>query len=125
MQPIREPKLAPYLVVNDPQGLVRFLELALDGKLAFEHRGTDGKLLHAEVRIADSLVMIGSAPSGRAQFPAMLHLYVPDADVAYDRAMKAGATSVRSPTVEPDGDKRGGVQDAWGNQWWFATPSRL
>ena len=125
MKPIREPKLAPYLVVNDPEGLVRFLELALDGKLAFEHRGADGKLHHAEVRIADSLVMIGKAPPGRAQFPAMLHLYVPDADATYDRALKAGATSVRPPTIEPDGDKRGGVQDDWGNQWWFATPGKL
>jgi len=124
MQPIRKPKLAPYLVVNDPEGLLRFLERALDGKLAFEHRGADGKLRHAEVRIADSLVMIGRAPPGQPQFPAMLHLYVSNTDVAYNRALKAGATSVRSPTIEPDGDKRGGVQDAWGNQWWFATPSK-
>jgi uncharacterized glyoxalase superfamily protein PhnB len=125
MRPVREPKLAPYLVVKDPQGLVRFLELALDGKLAFEHRGTDGQLHHAEVQIADSLVMIGRAPSDQEQFPAMLHVYVPDADAAYERAMKAGATSVRPPTIEQDGDKRGGVQDAWGNQWWFATYPKL
>ena len=124
MHPARTPRLAPYLIVNDAQGLVRFLEQAFNGKMTLEEKRADGKLQHAEVSISDSLVMVADAPPGRAPFPAMLHLYVEDADVAYDRALKAGATSLRPPTVAQDGDKRGGVRDAWGNEWWLSTPTR-
>jgi uncharacterized glyoxalase superfamily protein PhnB len=51
----------------------------------------------------------------------MLHLYVPDVDASYQRAMKAGAKSLREPADQWYGDRSGGVEDAWGNTWWFAT----
>lgn len=85
-------------------------------------KGEDGRLHHAEVRIADSIVMLADTPSGRAPFPAMLHLYVPDVDASYDLALKGGAPSISPPTDAPDGDRRGGVRDPWGNEWWFTTP---
>ena len=119
MEPTRTPKLVPYLVANDARGLVRFLEQGLGGELTYLEDRPDGRIRHAEVRIADSLVMLADGVSVGETFPAMVHLYVPDADAAYRRAMDAGATSLRPPTDQPDGDRRGGVQDAWGNQWWF------
>jgi PhnB protein len=121
MPPTRTPKLAPYLAVPNARELVRFLETALGGTLSFEESAPDGRLVHAEVRIADGLVMIGEPAPGRS-FPGMIHLYVPDADRAFQAALQAGATPVREPTVAPDGDRRGGVRDAWGNEWWFTTP---
>ncbi len=121
MQPTRTPKLAPYLVVPNARGLVRFLEQALGGSLSYEQTSDGGGLNHAEVRLADSVVMLADLPEGRSPFPAMIHLYVPDADAAYRGALRGGATSVREPTVGPDGDRRGGVRDAWGNEWWFTT----
>jgi PhnB protein len=124
MEPTRTPRLAPYIVAKDARGLARFLEQGLGGTISFEANAPDGSLNHVEVRIADSVVMLGEASSGSATFPAMIHLYVPDADAAYDRALKAGATSIRAPALQGDGDRRGGVKDAWGNQWWFGTPSR-
>jgi PhnB protein len=120
VEPSRSPKLAPYLVVKDAPGLIRFLERALGANLTFEEKGPDGRLVHAEVRIADGLVMIGEAPSDQRLSPAMIHLYVDDADSAYARALSTGASSVRPPTDSPDGTRRGGVQDPWGNQWWFS-----
>jgi PhnB protein len=114
------PKLAPYLAVQDARGLVRFLEQALGGQMTFEEVEPGGRLAHAEVRIADGLVMLADTPAGRPTFPAMLHLYVKDADAAYARALKFGATSVRPPADSPDGNRRGGVRDAWGNEWWFS-----
>lgn len=123
MQPTRTPKLAPYLVARDAPGLVRFLEEGLGGEVTFQEE-KDGRLHHVEVRIADSLVMLAEAPPGGSAFPAMLHLYVPDVDAAYGRALRAGAISLRPPTDRPDGDRRGGVSDPWGNQWWFSTPPK-
>jgi PhnB protein len=122
MEPTRTPKLAPYLVSTDARALIEFIEKGIGGKVTYEHAEPSGRLAHAEVRIADSVVMLADAPKGRTPFPGMLHLYVPDADVAYLRALRAGATSVREPADAPDGDRRGGVRDAWGNEWWFTRP---
>jgi PhnB protein len=122
MEPTLTPQLAPYLVAQDARGLIRFIEQAIGGKLSFEAADADGGLIHAEVRIADGVLMIGEKPAGRDSFPAMLHLYVADSDVAYRRAIDAGATGVREPGDSGDGLRRGGVRDAWGNEWWFSSP---
>jgi PhnB protein len=124
MPPTRTPKLTPYLAVKDARGLLAFLEEALGGRVTYQESAPDGTPRHAEVQIADSLVMVAEVPEGRPQFPAMLHLYVPDSDQAYAGALRAGATSVRAPATAPDGDHRGGVRDRWGNEWWFTTPGR-
>lgn len=122
MEATRTPRLAPYLVVANARELVKFVETALGGTLSFEMEGIGGRLEHAELRIADSLLMVADAPPGRPPFPAMLHLYVSDALAAYRRAIAAGAASVREPAMAPDGHLRGGVRDPWGNEWWFSTP---
>lgn len=121
MQPTLTPKLAPYIVVQkDGPGLAHFLEKALGGQVTFQQTSPDGGLAHMEVQIADGLVMIGESPDGARAFPAMVHLYVPDPDAAYRTALEAGASSVRPVTDTPDGLRRGGVKDAWGNEWWFS-----
>jgi PhnB protein len=117
------PKLAPYLVARDASGLARFIEKGIGGKAGFKISDKKGKIAHLEMRIADAVVMLADAPEGRDAFPAMLHLYVSDADAAYERALKAGASSVREPGDAEDG-RRGGVRDPWGNEWWFTRPAK-
>jgi len=121
MEPTLTPRLAPYIVVHGATELADFLVRGLGGSVAYEAAPMNGRATHVEVRIADGLVMIGEMPAGASPFPAMVHLYVPDAMAAYRRALAAGATSVREPAVAPDGLQRGGVRDAWGNQWWFSS----
>jgi PhnB protein len=121
MEPTLTPKLAPYVLAQDARGLIRFIERAIGGKLSFEADDAEGHLSHAEVKIADGLLMIGEKPPGRDKFPAMLHLYVEDSDAAYHRALDAGATKVREPIDSGDGTRRGGVRDSWGNEWWFTS----
>ncbi len=122
MEPALSPKLAPYLIARDATGLARFIEKGIGGKAGFKITDKNGKIVHMEMQIADSVVMLAEAPEGREPFPAMLHLYVTDPDAAYQRALKAGAESEREPTDMDDG-RRGGVRDAWGNQWWFTRPT--
>jgi PhnB protein len=122
MQPTLTPKLAPYIVAKDSRGLISFIENGIGGKLTFEQSGPDGKLAHAELRIADGLVMIGEASPGHDAFASMLNLYVDDSDASYRRAVAAGATSVREPGNAPAGLRRSGVRDSWGNEWWFSSP---
>jgi PhnB protein len=124
MKPSHVPRLAPYFAVKDAPKLIRFLEAALDGRLTFEEKSADGLVSHAEVRVADSLVMIAEASSSQSPFPSRLHLYVESADASYDWALRAGATSVRPPADSPDGTRRGGVRDPWGSEWWFSNRTR-
>jgi len=65
--------------------------------------------------------MMGEGAESGKNFPAMLHLYLEDVDGVYRRALQAGAKSVREPADQPYGDRSGGVEDAFGNQWWIST----
>jgi len=113
--------VTPYLVVSDVAGLIDFLEQVFGASETERMERPDGSIMHAEVRIGDSVVMMGEASDEFAPMPGMLHIYLEDVDDAYGRALAAGATSLREPTDEFYGDRAAGVQDAFGNQWWMAT----
>jgi uncharacterized glyoxalase superfamily protein PhnB len=76
--------------------------------------------MHAEVRIGDSVVMIGGAAHIESK-PAAIHLYVPDVDDAYRRAVEAGAKPLFEVADQPYGERSGGVEDPTGNRWYIAT----
>jgi len=123
-KPFSYPSLSPYLICEEAEALVDFLEGAFGGRLERRFDRPDGTLMHAEVRIDDSIVMIGGGATGAASATVHLHLYVEDAQAAFDRAVAAGATVVQEPEQkEEDDDLRGGVQDRWGTVWWVATQS--
>jgi uncharacterized glyoxalase superfamily protein PhnB len=77
--------------------------------------------MHAEVQIGDSVVMLCEAKEDFTGYKAMIHLYVPDVDEVFRRAVKAGGKLVREVATEDYGDRTGGVEDPAGNQWWIAT----
>jgi PhnB protein len=81
----------------------------------------DHKLMHAEVRIGDTVLMLADSADGWPSIPAHVHIYVSDVDAVYQRALAAGATSVQEPQKKDDADKRGGVKDSGGTTWWIAT----
>jgi uncharacterized glyoxalase superfamily protein PhnB len=96
---------------------------AFDGVELRQFPAPDGsdRLMHAEVRIDDTVIMMGDAAPGWPPVAAHVHIYVPDVDAAYRRALAAGAESVQEPVQKSDDDKRGGVKDASGVTWWIAT----
>ncbi|HNP88609.1 MAG TPA: VOC family protein [Kouleothrix sp.] len=113
--------VAPYLIVD---GASRTIEFVLRVFGAIELRRflhPDGRIMHAEVRIDDTVVMLADGAAGWSPLPAHIHVYVPDVDITYQRALEAGATSVQEPVQKQDEDKRGGVKDAAGTTWWLAT----
>jgi PhnB protein len=112
--------VTPFLVVADAARLIDFLERAFGAVVAFRMDGPGGAVAHAEVKIGDSLVMMGQRPPDQC-LRSMLHLYVPDTDAVYRSALAAGAVSVREPADQFYGDRSAGVRDAWGNEWWMAT----
>jgi len=113
--------VTPYLLVADGARMLEFLQRGLGAEILGRHDLPNGRLMHAEVRIGDSPVMLGEAGERCAPMPCMLYLYVNDCDAAYARALAAGAKSVREPQNQFYGDRSGGVVDAEGNQWWFGT----
>ena len=115
--------VTPYLMVNDVEGLIEFVQDAFDGTLRGGEAARDasGRIMHAEVQIGDSVVMMSQATDEFAPKTAMLHLYVEDVDAVYEQALDAGGTSLREPTDEFYGDRSAGVADGFGNEWWIAT----
>lgn len=113
--------VTPYLVVKAATNLISFLKDAFGAEEIVRYDTPDGHLIHAEIKIGDSLVMVGDSGEGGKQMPGMMHLYVKDADAVYNNAILAGATSLREPATQEYGDRSAGVTDAFGNQWWFAT----
>jgi PhnB protein len=113
--------VTPYLIVQNVPGLLKFMGRAFDAEVVLKTHRPDGTVGHAEVRIGDSKVMMGEASEQWPAMPAGLHLYVPDVDAVYRRALDAGATSVMAPADQFYGDRSGGVLDAFGNTWWIAT----
>jgi uncharacterized glyoxalase superfamily protein PhnB len=113
--------VTPYLTVRNASRLMQFLKDTFDAQEIEAMRGPDGSLRHGAARFGDSTVMMGEAGNGFTPMPAMLYVYVQDADAMYARALAAGGTSVREPTTQFYGDRHGAVTDPCGNQWWIAT----
>jgi PhnB protein len=113
--------ITPYLVVDGAAKVIDFLKQALSAQEVMRFDAPGGRIGHAELRIGDSVVMLGDAHGEHQPTQAMLHVYVDDADSTYQRALAAGATSVQAPTDQFYGDRSGGVKDPCGNLWWFAT----
>jgi PhnB protein len=113
--------VTPYLIVDGAERLLAFIVDVLGGTEMMRLPGPDGRLGHAEVRVGDSVLMLADIPPSGEATAAMLHLYVPDSDATYKGALAAGATSLREPTNEFYGDRISGVQDVFGNKWYFAT----
>jgi PhnB protein len=111
-----------YVVADGAQALIDFLKTTFDAQELRRFDNPDGKIMHAEVRIADTVVMIADSGGSYPSMPAWLHVYVPDADFTYKAALKAGGVAVQEPVrKEHDTDKRGGFKDPVGNTWWVAT----
>ena len=120
-KPDGHPSVSPYLIVDGAARTIEFLVGALDGVELLRIPNPDGKIMHAEVRLDDSVVMLSDGAPGWGPQPAHVHVYVRDVDATYRRALQAGATSVQEPVKKDDPDKRGGVKDAGGTTWWIAT----
>ncbi len=113
--------VTPYLVVEGAAKLLDFLERAFGAKVTERVERPDGAIGHAEVRLGDSMVMLGEAGAQWKPMPALIYLYVPDADSTYQRALQAGATSVMAPANQFYGDRSAAVKDPFGNMWWMGT----
>jgi len=106
--------VTPRIVADDAERLVEFL------KRVFGATGSYRPDRPAEMKIGDSIVLVTDTGI-RDSMPAFLYVYVDDADETYRKAIGAGAKSLEKPSDQPYGDRRGMVEDKWGNTWQIAT----
>lgn len=113
--------VSPYLIVEDASATIEFLVRVFGAAELRRFPDDSGKLMHVEVRIDDTVVMLADSAEGWPPVPAHVHVYVADVDDTYQRALEAGASAVQEPVKKDDADRRGGIKDPGGTTWWIAT----
>jgi len=117
----------PYVSVGDTSGFIAFIERTFDGTLIRQIRQPDGQTEHAEIRIGDSVLMVGPpevealAQAEDHHRAASFYVFVSDVDATFDKAISCGAVLVEAPSERFFGDRVAGVKDPYGNHWWIAA----
>jgi PhnB protein len=128
--PENTPRVTPYLLYEDVAGAIGWLTTAFGFRESMRIPGPDGKIAHAEMRMADGLIMMG-CPGPQYQNPKRLghvtqhlYVYVDDVDAHFERAKKTGAKILEEPKDQFYGDRRYGAEDPEGHCWYFAQHVR-
>jgi PhnB protein len=111
----------PYLHPRRAEPLISFLKRAFGAQEVAKYATPDGVIMHAQIRVGDSVIEMGESHGKYEPMSCMFYLYVKNMDDVYRQALAAGATSFQEPTDQPYGDRNAGVQDAFGNKWYIAT----
>jgi PhnB protein len=113
--------VTPFISIANVPQFIDFAKRAFGAQERSRIEKPDGSVMHAEIKIGDSIIMLGDSIPGQPTSTATLYLYVENADLVYESAINAGATSIERPRDMFYGDHAGGVKDPGGNQWWIAT----
>jgi PhnB protein len=113
--------VTPYLNPRGAGKLIDFLKQAFNAEEVARHEEPAGTVVHAKVRLGNSILEMGEAHGQYQPMPSMFYMYVNNVDAAYERAVKAGAKSLSAPADQPYGDRNGAVEDPFGNQWYLAA----
>jgi len=122
--------VTPYLTVSDGARALEFYARAFGARETERMPGPGGKLMHAELRIGDSVIMLSDelpgmstckAPTSLGGTTGSVFLYLPDVDATFQRAVAAGCKVLMPPTDMFWGDRFGKLEDPFGNQWGLAT----
>jgi PhnB protein len=118
--------IAPFIIHERAPELVDFMKSVFDGEELKRNTAGEAYGFYSEVRIGDSVIMIGGGTAARrGNLPGAFHVFVDDCDAAYRRALEAGAVTLMGamgePADRPYGERSAFVQDAFGNYWYIAT----
>lgn len=121
--------LTPHMVVRDADRAIKYYKSAFGAEELSRQATPDGKVLHASLRIGDSIVMLNDefpdwqchGPESIGGSPVTIHLYVDDVDKVYQKAVDAGGTSTMPVSDTFWGDRYGKLRDPFGHEWSIAT----
>lgn len=110
-----------YLILKDAAAFIEFVQKVFNAELVGKHMRDETIIMHAELKIGNSSVMVAEATKEFTAQPAGFFIYVGDADSAYANALNNGAVVV-TPVENQSYGRSGGVKDAFGNTWWITSP---
>ena len=114
--------VSPYFVVDEAQKFLDLLVLIFDATPLRRYEGPHDSIMHAELKIDDSIIMLGNSSEKYPANKLLVHIYLQDVDQAFARATQAGCVAIQEPTERPnDPDRRGSFMDFAGNTWAIAT----
>ena len=121
--------VTPYLFCRDAARALEFYKRAFGATESFRLADPSGKVMHAEIRLGDSTIMLADefpemnarSPQTIGGSPVLIHLYVQDVDGMVSQAVAAGAKVTRPVQDQFYGDRSGGLEDPFGHQWFVAT----
>ena len=108
--------------VEGADRLLRFLTDAFGAEIASRTEGPEGTIMHADVRIGESVFEVADARGQYGPMHAAVHLWVDDVDAVYARAVAAGARTMRAPFDAPYGERTAAIVDPTGNHWYLGKP---
>ncbi len=110
--------VSPYFIVPQAQRFIDLMVALFGAKELRRYNMPDGTLMHAEMVLDDSVIMLGEASEKFPAVPIVMHVYVPDVDAMYAKAIALGCEAVEAPKQrEGDPDRRASFKDYAGN-WW-------
>jgi PhnB protein len=123
------PRVTPYLYIDGAQAAIDFYTAVLGAGVRMTMPGPDGKIGHAELSIGDSVIMLADefpdmgvrGPKSIGGSPVAIHVYVDDVDDTFDKALSAGATTLRPVEDKFYGDRGGEFEDPFGHRWSIAS----
>ncbi|MCC6155710.1 MAG: VOC family protein [Candidatus Hydrogenedentes bacterium] len=113
--------VVPYFHVDGAAKFLDFVKAAFDAEETFRGLTPDGKIMHSSAKIGGAVIEVSDATPQWGALPCAIHVYVPDTDATYRRALDAGATSLYEPADMFYGERSAGVTDPFGNKWYIAT----
>jgi len=113
--------ITPYFTVSGAAQFIDFITRAFGASELTRTLRADGTIMHAELRIGDSMVELSDAKPGAEPTRMAIHLYVENMDVVYHTAIRAGAHPVSEPRFQPYGDQESTLTDPFGNTWYIST----
>jgi PhnB protein len=111
----------PYLVVSNAAAVIDFVKAVFGAEEILRMTNPDGKIGHTELRVGGCVIMLSEGGGQYKPMPSMLYVYVTDVDTVYQRAVAAGAVSLKEPEDQFYGDRTAGFADVSGNQWFVGT----
>lgn len=112
--------IMPYLILNDVRGFLRFVQNIFDAEILTEHLDENNRVMHAEIKVGNSTIMMGEANEIWEVNNAGLFVYVGNADSVFREAVKEGAEVV-TEIADQDYGRSGGIKDPFGNIWWITS----
>jgi PhnB protein len=114
--------VSPYFIIDGAQRFIDLLKTIFDAKELRRYDMPDGTVMHAEIQVDDSVIMLGNSSEKFPPVPVVIHVYVPDVDAVFQKALDAGCESMQAPKEqEGDPDRRGTFKDFGGNVWSIGT----